>query len=216
MGIEYNTSLGELKVKEFGRNVQNMIMKLRDIDDTEKRNRLAKTVVEVMAQKNPTQRYNEEYINQLWELVYDVGGKDLDIESPVPPKSDADREFEKPDRIPYPIDDNKYKHYGKNILLLIEAAKQIKDEQKKEAIIRIIASYMKIAHRNWNKKESSSEEIIITDLEHISGGALTIDNEVLSKLGNSGGKPSKRKNTNNGQGNNRNNRKNNRKRFSKR
>ena len=51
--MEYNTSLSKLIIPEYGRNVQKMVHSIIDIEDREKRNHQAKSIIEVMGNLNP-------------------------------------------------------------------------------------------------------------------------------------------------------------------
>ena len=51
--MEYNTERSHLKLREYGRNVQNLVEHLKGIGDKEERNRKAATLVELMKSINP-------------------------------------------------------------------------------------------------------------------------------------------------------------------
>ena len=46
--LEYNTQRAQLKLREYGRNVQNLVAHLKTIKDQEERNKKAATLVELM------------------------------------------------------------------------------------------------------------------------------------------------------------------------
>jgi hypothetical protein len=107
---------------------------------------------------------------------------DLDVDSPypIPSKESLDT---KPDRVPYPSNRIRYKHYGKTVELMIERAKQITDEpERKSNMVASIANFMKMSYVTWNK-DSVSDESIINDLKTLSNGELVLDENVnLNKV----------------------------------
>ncbi|MEM9894788.1 MAG: DUF4290 domain-containing protein, partial [Bacteroidota bacterium] len=53
--MEYNTQRAHLKLREYGRNVQNLVAHIKSITDKEERNKKAVTLVELMKLINPEQ-----------------------------------------------------------------------------------------------------------------------------------------------------------------
>ncbi len=72
MELEYNTSREILKIKEYGRNVQNMIAHIKNIEDDKERNDLAECIVNMMIQTDPTHKQNPEFIQKLWNHLYTI------------------------------------------------------------------------------------------------------------------------------------------------
>ena len=50
----------------------------------------------------------------------------------------------------------------------------MEDGDKKEAFISVIASYMKLAYRLWNKEHYVSDEVVKGDLVALSNGELEL------------------------------------------
>jgi hypothetical protein len=48
MSLEYNTEREHLTLREYGRNVQNLVKFIKQEEDKEKRNKYAKLLVELM------------------------------------------------------------------------------------------------------------------------------------------------------------------------
>jgi hypothetical protein len=105
----------------------------------------------------------------------------LDVESPYP-KPDKETLEAKPDRFPYPEKNTRHRHYGKNILSMIDKAIEMKDEEEKAAYAEYIANYMKLVHTNWNS-ENVTDETILNDLQVLSKDKLTLGNDTtLNKV----------------------------------
>ncbi len=174
--MEYNTSRPKLIISEYGRNIQKLTDYISGLKDKKMRNEMANAVIEMMAQANPQHRHNEEFRHKLWDHLFVISNYKLDVDAPFPkPKEQLTT---KPGKaIPYPQGKIRFKHYGKNIELMIEKAKSMTDENKKKAFMKIIANYMKMASANWNK-ENKNDDVIIDDLKLISDGALILDKNV--------------------------------------
>jgi hypothetical protein len=68
--MEYNTTRNKLRISQYGRNIQMMIESLHDIEDREKRTRMAHTIVDVMAQLNPDIKETSDLKHSLWDHLY--------------------------------------------------------------------------------------------------------------------------------------------------
>ena len=65
--MEYNTERNHLILREYGRNVQRMVVYLKTIEDQEKRNSYASTLVELMKSINPNVKDVPEYDQKVWD-----------------------------------------------------------------------------------------------------------------------------------------------------
>lgn len=168
----YNTSRERLIMREYGRHVQQMVRYVASIPDPKKRNEQVQIIIELMGQMNPHLRNVEEFRHKLYDHIYIMADYNIDIESPYPI---PDRKIieKKPDPLPYPKHDVPYRHYGINVMRMIEKAKQFTDPEKKQVYVHYIANYMKLVHNNWNK-ENVSDEVIREDLKMMSNGELEL------------------------------------------
>ena len=61
----------------------------------------------------------------------------------------------------------------------------MEDGPVKEGFVQTIGSYMKLAYKTWNREHYVNDEIIKGDLETLSGGKLTLeDNSRIDGLAN--------------------------------
>lgn len=70
---DYNTTRNSLIIKEYGRNVQELVKYAMSIDDKDKRTKLAHIIISVMQQVNPNSNGNstsDEYFKKLWNHIY--------------------------------------------------------------------------------------------------------------------------------------------------
>ncbi len=168
----YNTQQNELILKEYGRNVQKIVDHIITIEDKEKRNKYAQILVELMRQIHPGMRDSQDYSNKLWDDLYILSGFNLDVDAPypMPEKTLLGR---KPKRVGYNTHELHYKHYGRNVELLIEKAIQMEDPDEKQNAIIYIGKLMKNFYATWNK-ENVDDSVIVEHLREMSGNRLNI------------------------------------------
>jgi len=174
--MEYYTQLEKLIIPEYGRNIQMMIEYIVNLPDKTKRNRMANSLVNIMALMHPEMREVGDVRRKLWDHLYIMSDFKLDVDSPFPPPSPQVL-FDKPQQLSYPFKDIKFRHYGKNLELLIEKAIQMEDGAPKEAFIRAIANHMKKSYLTWNR-DSVSDEVIGQHLSILSEGKLKLSEDI--------------------------------------
>ena len=160
-------------LKEYGKNIQKIVDWILTIEDKEQRTRYANTCVELMRQLNPGVRDTEEHTTKLWDHLFIMSNFKLDVDTPYP-MPDIAVLGRKPERVPYNHNNLKYKHYGKNINLLIEQAIMKEDGQEKEDAIIYLGRLMKRLYSTWNK-DNVDDEVIVEHLSELSKKKLQID-----------------------------------------
>ena len=71
-------------MSEYGRNVHQLIDLAILEQDTEKRSRMVKGIIELMGQLNPHLRNIEDYRHKLWDHLFLISDFKLEVESPYP------------------------------------------------------------------------------------------------------------------------------------
>ena len=71
--MDYNSQRKKLPLPEYGRNIQNMVDYLFTIEDRDKRNRSAQTVIDVMGNLYPYLRDVAEFKHKLWDHLGNYG-----------------------------------------------------------------------------------------------------------------------------------------------
>ena len=178
--MDYNTSRDPIKLREYGRNVQRMVSYLKGVEDKEKRNSYATTLIELMKQINPNLKDSQEYEQKIWDDLFIISEFDLDIDSPYP-KPDASLLDRKPDRVGYSHNNIKYRHYGRSIEILIDQAMKLEDPAEIEGAVITIGKLMKSFYNTWNK-ESIEDEQVLKNIKSMSNGKLDIDIETVKEL----------------------------------
>ncbi|MEM6807004.1 MAG: DUF4290 domain-containing protein, partial [Bacteroidota bacterium] len=182
MELEYNTQRDNLKLREYGRNVQNLVAHLSSIEDKEERSKKADTLVELMKLINPDlSRESSETDQKIWDDLHIISNFELDIKAPFP-KPDEEILNKKPDRLNYYSNAIKYKHYGRSVELLIEQAIAMEDPKEQEGAVVAIGRLMKTFYQTWNK-DTIEDEQILKNIKQLSGGKLDINLETVKELG---------------------------------
>jgi hypothetical protein len=178
MNMEYNSNREKLIIPEYGRNIQKLINHAKTIEDNEERRFFVEQVVNLMLQMQPQNKNNLELRDKLWKHVFRIGNYDLNIDPPEGVKIVPITERAHPPKLDYPQKDMKYRHYGSNVQTLIEKAKLMEEGPKRDMFCVVIATYMKMAYRNWNQDYIVTDEMIKQDLKSMSGGLLVLGAEV--------------------------------------
>jgi hypothetical protein len=177
---DYNTGRKKLALPEYGRNVQNMVDLLLQIEDRETRNRAAKAIIDVMGSLYPYLRDVPDFKHKLWDHLAIMANFKLDIDYPYDPPS-PDILTEKPKIVPYQQGSIKYRYYGKTIELMIEKAMEFEDGPEKDVLIYQLANHMKKSYLSYNK-DSVDDAIIFQDLANLSRGKLTLPGQELADI----------------------------------
>jgi len=170
---EYNTGRPDLILKEYGRNVQKLVNHIRDIEDDEKRKQYSYTLVELMKLINPALKDGNEFAQKLWDDLFIISDFKLEVDSPYP-KPPPEVLTKKPLKLDYNTHKLKYKHYGRNIELLVEQATEIKDPNEQKDAVIYLGRLMRSFYGVWNK-EVVDESVIVDHIKELSGGKLQID-----------------------------------------
>ena len=192
--MDYNSQRKKLPLPEYGRNIQNMVNYLLTIEDKEKRNKSAQTVIDVMGNLYPYLRDVAEFKHKLWDHLAIMSDFKLDIDYPYNPPT-PDILTEKPKIVPYAPNNIKYKHYGFIMESLIKKTAEMEGEEK-EILIELLANHMKKSYLAWNKDAVEDDKIFL-DLRELSRGKLIVSKDEVqladTKSITSSTKPKKKK-----------------------
>lgn len=180
--MDYNTQRSHLKLREYGRNVQNLVEHLKTIENKEERNRKAAMLVELMKSINTNlNKDSDEYDQKVWDDLYIICNFEIDFEGPFE-KPNAEILDKKPQRIPYSSNNIKFKHYGRGVEMLIEQAIAMEDPKEKEGAIVAIGRLMKSFFLTWNK-DVIEDELVLKNIKQLSNDQLDIDINTVKELG---------------------------------
>lgn len=168
---DYNTQKDGLFIREYGRNTQNLINQAKDVEDREERQAYIEKVVRLIMSMHPHTRNVDDYRLKVWSHVLKMADYDLDVD--IPDNLPDAREKRKPDHVAYPQKTKRLRHYGRNVRIMIEKAKGMEDKEKQEAYITVIAAYMKMSYKTWNR-ENVNDEVIFQEFAKLANGELEV------------------------------------------
>lgn len=181
MGLEYNTERTDVRLKEYGRNIQKLVNHIRTIEDEEKRSAYAQTLTDLMKQINPNLKTNLDSDQKVWDDLYIISNFDLAIEAPFPmPEESAIGK--KPQRMAYKNSKIRYMHYGRSVQIMIDQAIKMEDPDSKKSAVIHIGRLMKGFYNTWNK-DNIDDEIILKQIKQLSDNQLDINMEEVKEYG---------------------------------
>ena len=172
-GLDYNTGREKLLMPEYGREIQKMVDYAVSLPSKEERLKCAKTIVRMMLTKVPQIRDNAGYEQTLWDHLYLMSDKQLDIDWPFD-VADAEKIHSKPTPIPLPQKRIRLRHYGKLVDELLEKLKTMPEGKERTELIRQTANQMKRDLLTWGHG-SADDEKVVDDMARLTDGAVQID-----------------------------------------
>ena len=172
-GLDYNTQRETLLMPEYGREIQRMIDYAITLPDKAERLRCAKTIVKLMATKVPQIRDNNDYEQTLWDHLYLMSHKQLDIDWPFD-ISEAEKFHNKPQPMQLPQGDIRLRHYGRLVGELLNKLKEMPEGAEREELIRLTANQMKRDLVQWGHG-SMDDEKVADDMARMTDGAVQLD-----------------------------------------
>ena len=184
--IAYNTSQEHLIMPEYGRNVQQLVRHAQQIEDPAYRQQFCEEIIDLIQQLYPQAKNVEDYRSKLWQHLFHIAKYNLDVVTPTGVVPTPETARKKPERVPYPQQDTRFRHYGNNLHKLILRARDMEAGPIKDGFVHTIGSYMKLAYKTWNREHYVSDEVIKIDLDILSNGRLSLDeNSRIDGLANS-------------------------------
>ncbi|MCX2741591.1 DUF4290 domain-containing protein [Pontibacter anaerobius] len=172
--MEASTSFKQdLLLREYGRNVQDLVNYITKVEDRNERTRLSQLLINLMAKLNPQLRDTQDYQQKLWNHLFVMSGSTLDVDAPYK-LSAMEYLNDKPQPMEYPLSTPKYKHYGQNVELLVQRATELTEPKEREAAIISIGKLMKTLYKSYNK-ENITDDVILGDIRDISNGKLDMN-----------------------------------------
>ncbi len=172
-GLDYNTQREKLLLPEYGREIQKMVDYAKTLGDKEERQQCALAIIQQMKTKMPQVELTGDYEQTLWDHLYLMSHKELDIDWPYD-VSDAERILSKPDPLPLPNHPIHLRHYGSLVEQLFEQLKQMEPGEERDALVSKTANQMKRDLAQWGHG-SISDEKVADDLARFTDGIIQID-----------------------------------------
>lgn len=173
LGMQYNTQRGEMRIPEYGRNVQKMVQYCLTIEDREHRNKVAHSIIDVIGNLNPHIRDVPDFKHKLWDHLFIMSNFNLDVDSPYPIPT-AEHFESKPELLEYPEKSRRYRYYGKVSINLLKDLAKTEDNDYRKAMVIEVANQMKKAYLTWNKN-TVDNDVILNDIQTISEGKISTE-----------------------------------------
>lgn len=171
--LTYNTRRPRLVLPEYGRSIQRMIDHCLTIEDRDERTQCAHTIVACMGKLFPKIKEQENYKQKLWDHLAIMSGFKLDIDYPFEVVN-AEHLTTAPDRVPYGGHYIRYRHYGKDVELMIAKAVEMPEGPERDELAMLIANHMKKLLLAVSK-DGVEDAKVFKDLAEYSHGVLRFD-----------------------------------------
>jgi hypothetical protein len=174
-GLDYNTQREKLVMSEYGREIQKMVEVAVGLPTKEERMRCAQAIIRQMENKNPQVRESNDYEQTLWDHLYLMSHKQLDIDWPFD-VSDAERILSKPAPMAHPTKDGQahLRHYGHLMAEVFEKLKTMPEGEERDELVRLTANQMKRDLMTWGHG-SMDDEKVADDLARFTDGKIQLD-----------------------------------------
>jgi hypothetical protein len=172
-GLDYNTLREKLLMPEYGREIQKMVDYAVGLTDKQERQKCVYEIIRMMETKVPDLRENANYEQTLWDHLYLMSHKQLDIDWPFD-VSEAEKIHNKPNVVPLPQVGIRQRHYGKLIEELFEKLKEMPAGEERDLLANYTANQMKRNLLTWGHG-SMSDEKVADDLARFTDGVIQLD-----------------------------------------
>ena len=172
-GLDYNTQREKLLMPEYGREIQKMVDYAVSLPDKAERLKCAKSIIRLMESKNPQLHDSEDYEQALWDHLYLMSHRQLDIDWPYD-VSEAEKILSKSEPMAHPTEGTHMRHYGRLIEELFEKLKTMPEGEERDELVRLTANQMKRNLATWGHG-SMDDEKVADDLARFTDGKIQID-----------------------------------------
>ncbi len=172
-GLDYNTQRDKLLMPEYGREIQKMVDHAVSLPTKEERQKCASAIIQLMETKAPQLIDSSDYEQTLWDHLYLMSHKQLDIDWPFD-VSEAEKILSKPQPMKLPKDNIRLRHYGKLVEELFEKLKSMPAGEERDALVHYTANQMKRDLATWGHG-SAEDERVANDLARFTDGVIQID-----------------------------------------
>lgn len=170
---KYNSSRELLVLREYGRNVQNLVKQLNATEDKAARTKQAKVLLKIMATLDASRKSHTESSQKRWHDLLAMSGYELDIDTPYPIAKRLLVE-KAPEHLGYNQNHVKFRNYGRNIERLIQQTLNTTDTVLQEKMTLSIIRLMRQLGSNGNSDKVDCDTVL-AHLQRLSNGKLTID-----------------------------------------
>lgn len=172
-GLDYNTERDKMRLKAYGRDIQQMVDYAITLPTKAERQRCAENIIDTMKRVVPSQQSNKERMPMLWYHLALMSNFKLDIDYPV--------EFEHEDKMALPPDKIDYdkagvpvRHYGKLLFKMFDQLKGMPEGPLRTSLAQQTAQQMYHSLSAWGFG-SVNKERVVSDLARFTDGVIQMD-----------------------------------------
>ena len=190
-GLDYNTGREKLRLKAYGRNIQQLVESCMTLPTKHERQLCAEEIITIMRRAIPSTQNQKDRIPVLWYHLALMSNFKLDIDYPVDIVRE-DKMATPPDRIEYtnkrrmPI-----RHYGRLLFDMFQQLKEMPQGAARDRLVQITAGQMYRSLVMWGMATADKEKVA-SDLARFTDGVIQIDPQDL-RFEVSGGNSRKKK-----------------------
>lgn len=177
-GLDYNTQREKLRLKAYGRNIQQMVERCMALPTKPQRQRCAEEIISVMRRAIPSTQNQKDRMSVLWYHLALMSDFKLDIDYPVEIQHE-DKMLTPPERLEYtnkrrmPI-----KHYGRLIFDMLDQLKTMPEGRERSALVQITAGQMYRSLTMWGMQAADKEKVA-SDLARFTDGVIQVSPKEL-------------------------------------
>ena len=190
-GLDYNTGREKLRLKAYGRNIQQLVESCMTLPTKHERQLCAEEIITIMRRAIPSTQNQKDRIPVLWYHLALMSNFKLDIDYPVDIVRE-DKMATPPDHIEYtnkrrmPI-----RHYGRLLFDIFQQLKEMPEGATRDRLVQITAGQMYRSLVMWGMATADKEKVA-SDLARFTDGVIQVDPQDL-RFEVSGGNNKKKK-----------------------
>ena len=173
-GLDYNTGREKLRLKAYGRNIQQLVESCMSLPTKRERQLCAEEIISIMRRTIPSTQNQKDRMPVLWYHLALMSDFKLDIDYPVEIVRE-DKMATAPDRIEYtnkrrmPI-----RHYGRLLFEMFQQLKEMPEGPARDRLVQVTAGQMYRSLVMWGMATADKEKVA-SDLARFTDGAIQID-----------------------------------------
>ncbi|MBO5614121.1 MAG: DUF4290 domain-containing protein [Prevotella sp.] len=176
-GLDYNTEREKMRLKAYGRDVQQMVEYAITLPTKAERQRCAESIIDTMKRVVPSQHSYKERIPMLWYHLALMSDFKLDIDYPVEFEHE-DKMTTAPEKIEYSKGAVPVRHYGKLLFQLLDKLKEMPDGPMRDELAREAAEQMYRSLATWGFGSVDKERVVSDLARYTDGNIQLMSNDV--------------------------------------
>lgn len=181
-GLDYNTEREKLKLKAYGREIQQMVEVCMTLPTKEERQACAETIITAMNRVLTSNLSKKERKPMLWYHLALMSDFKLDIDYPVDIQHE-DKSAAPPARIPYTNKTHMHmRHYGRLTYQLLEQLKTMEPSPERDELAMETAYQMLRTQQSWGTMGADTEKVVC-DMAQYTNGNIRMTPDMLDASG---------------------------------